>query len=323
MYTRLGDQGLARQSAHRAIEEATRCNDRATLGKAHGLLALDYYWGGKSVQALEHGTQAEVLLAETAQHWWLGMAHFYVAVNHLLLGQFADCAAAANRARAVGETIGDPRLQCYAAFTIGWLAASLGERETALDACERSRKLSPDPVSRVYASGFLGLANVETGDAPAAIPLLESTVSELERFGFPQWHGMFMTLLGEAYRQRGEIERAVELAVRGMDITKRCRYSLGIGIGQRVLGAIAFARGALADAETAFTDALGTFASIDARFEIARSRLDLARVAFAQGHDEVARTHVREAHRTFVQAEAPAYVRRAEQLAAERGVPLR
>ena len=33
--------------------------------------------------------------------------------------------------------------------------------------------------------------------------------------------------------------------------------------------------------------------------------------------------HVREAHRTFVQAEAPVYVRRAEQLAAERGVPLR
>jgi len=82
-------------------------------------------------------------------------------------------------------------------------------------------------------------------------------------------------------------------------------------------------RGALADAETAFTDALWTFASIDAVFEIARSPLDLARVAFAQGHDEAARTHVREAHRRFVQAEAPAYVRRAEQLAAERGVPLR
>ena len=323
MYTRLGNQDLAGHSAHRAIEEATRGNDRATLGKAHGLLALYHFWGGKPAQGLEHGTQAEVLLAQTAQHWWLGMAHCYVAFNHLVLGQFAECEAAASRARAVGETIGDPRLQCYAAFTIGWMAGSRGDRESAVDACERSRKLSADPVSRAYATAFLGLAHVETGDAPAAIPLLQSAVSELERFGLLQWYGWFMTVLGEAYRQRGDIERAVELATQGIDLTKRCGYVLGIGVGQRVLGAIALARGALAAAETAFTDALGTFASIDAVFEIARSRLDLARVAFAQGHDEAARTHVREAHRAFVQAEAPVYVRRAEELAAERGVPLR
>jgi class 3 adenylate cyclase/tetratricopeptide (TPR) repeat protein len=322
MYTRLGHQDMARASAHRAIEEAKRCGDRATLGKAHGLLALDYYWAGKSVEGLEHGREALVLLEETSQHWWLGMAHFYVAMNYLLLGRFAGCEEAAGQARAVGETIGDPRLQCYAAFTVGWMAATRGEHGGAREACERSRKLSPDPVSRVYATGFLGLAHVEAGDLTAAIPLLESAIAELERFGFPQWHGMFTTLLGDAYRQRGEFDRAVALANQGIAITTRCGYLLGVGLGQRILGRIAIGRGALGEAEAALTEALRTFDSIESEFEIARTRLELAGVAFGRGRDATARSLLREAHRTFVAASVPAYVRRAEQLAAERGVSL-
>ena len=41
-------------------------------------------------------------------------------------------------ARAVGEAISDTRLQCYAAFTSGWVAAWRGDSSLAIDDCERS-----------------------------------------------------------------------------------------------------------------------------------------------------------------------------------------
>src|SRR5207244_1962060 len=170
-------------------------------------------------------------------------------------------------------------------------------------------------------TGFAGLAQVEAADANAAIPHLQAAITELERFGFPQWHGMFTALFADAHRQQGQLDRAAELVARGIEITTRCGYFLGMGIGQRVLGRIARARGSVAEAETALTKALETFAAIDAAFEVARTRLELADLMSTRGHDAVPAL-LREAYRTFVDAAAPAYVRRAREIAAARGIAL-
>jgi tetratricopeptide (TPR) repeat protein len=44
MLSRLGNPDLAQQSARRAIDEANRCGDAATLGTAHRLLCLEGHW---------------------------------------------------------------------------------------------------------------------------------------------------------------------------------------------------------------------------------------------------------------------------------------
>ena len=57
MYSRLGDQRRATASAERAIEAATDAGDLATLGKAHGLLALEGHWSGQTTDGIAHGSQ--------------------------------------------------------------------------------------------------------------------------------------------------------------------------------------------------------------------------------------------------------------------------
>lgn len=322
MYSRLGNQERAVDSAQRAIDEATRCADEATLGKAHGLLALEGHWSGRAAEGIEHGQQAVSLLERSGQHWWLGMAHFYVAVNYLLLGRFELALNASAQAQAVGERIADPRLQSYAAFVDSWTEASRGEWETAIDECQRSRKLAPDPVSSAYASAWLGYAYVEKGDFVEALPVLHQAIRELERFGFPQWHGLFTVVLAEAYRLNGQVERALELANQGLKITTRAKYWYGVGFGHRALGRIALAKSALNEAEMRLTGALQTFAGIEAQFEAGRTRLDLAAVAHTHGNREIARTQLKEAYRLFRALEVPRYVERTEQLARQLGIDL-
>ena len=125
MHSRLGDQRRACDNAARAIEAATRAGDEGTLGKAHGLLALEGHWSGNTADGIAHGRKSlRLLRAHPQQRWWLGMTHFYLAMNHLVQGDFEAALAEANRADAVGKEIGDPRLQTYAAFTVGWVEAT-------------------------------------------------------------------------------------------------------------------------------------------------------------------------------------------------------
>jgi ATP/maltotriose-dependent transcriptional regulator MalT len=180
--------------------------------------------------------------------------------------------------------------------------------------------VSPDPVSHVYASGFLGYVHVERGEPGEAIALLEHAVQELARFGFPQWHGMFTASLAEAYRLSGDASQAQSLAHRGLEISRGARYWFGVGYGQRVLARIARSADALDEAESELTEALETFQSIGAEFEVARVRLELADLAGHRGDRERARTRLEPARRTFERLRVPHYLDRADRLARELGL---
>jgi DNA-binding winged helix-turn-helix (wHTH) protein/tetratricopeptide (TPR) repeat protein len=280
MYSRLGDQRRAADNAERAIAEAERAGDVATSGKAHGLLALEGYWSGNTNDGIPHGEEAVRRLGPLPdQRWWLGMAHFYLAANHLLTGRFDAALAEAARADAVGKAIGDPRLQTYAGFTTGWIEASRGEHERAIAACRHSASQAPDRVSRAYATMFLGLALVEGGAHTEAEALLEPVVGELAEFGFPQWHSLAMALLAECRRVHGQRDDAAALVVQALQIATRAQYWYGVGVAHRIAARIAVDRHDAAEADRSLKLALDTFTRIDARFEIARSRTDLALLA--------------------------------------------
>ena len=71
------------------------------------------------------------------------MTHFYLAMNHLLTGHFDAALEEAARADSVGKEIGDPRLQTYAGFTVGWVEASRGRPPRPIAICRRASSRRP------------------------------------------------------------------------------------------------------------------------------------------------------------------------------------
>ncbi|HEV8253340.1 MAG TPA: AAA family ATPase [Vicinamibacteria bacterium] len=320
MYSRLGDQRRAAANAERAIEVADKIGDVVTRAKAHGLLALEGHWSGRADEGIAHGEEAvRVLRAHPEQAWYLGMAHFYVGMNHLHAGRFDHALAATARADETGKEMGDPRLQCYAGFLSGWLEASRGNAEAAIALCETSRDRAPDRVSHAYATMLLGYSLLEYGDAGRARGLLEPVVEELRGFGFPQWHGWAATLTAEAYRAFGQLAEAAAFAQRGLEVARQAEYWYAVGFAHRVTGRIAGDHGRPDEAAAALQQALDTFERVGAAFESARTRLELARLAHAAGDEGQARVELLAACGAFSNLDTPLYRERAALLAAELG----
>jgi tetratricopeptide (TPR) repeat protein len=169
------------------------------------------------------------------------------------------------------------------AWTLGYIYAMRGEADRAIAACVRSLDGSPNPLNTALALGFLGYAETAKGDADAAIGHLEDAVTRMSQFRLRQNHGWFMTFLGEAYLLKGDRDRAQTLARRGLQLARDARFLFGVGYGERALGRIAAARGAWAEAQQQLEAACRTFESIGARFELARTHLDLAAIAGGAG----------------------------------------
>ena len=279
MHSRLGDQRRACENASRAIAAATRAGDEETLGKAHGLLALEGHWSGNTADGISHGrTSVDLLRAHPQQRWWLGMTHFYLALNHLVQGDFEAALDEAHRADATGKEIGDPRLQTYAAFTVGWVEATRRNDAAAVAACQRGLGQAPDRVSRAYASMILGLALIGQKDHDQARTILEPMVAELKGFSFPQWHGFATALTAETYRLDARLDVAGTLVKRALDLMTRAQYGYGVAFAQRVAARIALDRGAWDEATATFDDASRTFERIGARFEARQTRDERDRV---------------------------------------------
>ena len=272
MYSRLGDQRRAAANAERAIASATEAGDQATLGKAHGLLALEGHWSGQTADGIAHGTAAVALLTPRSdQRWWLGMTHFYLALNHLLTGRFDAALGEAAKADDVGKDIGDPRLQTYAGFAVGWVEATRGRSAEALEICRRAHEQAPDRVSRAYASMILGWALLEDGKHLEALERLQPTVTEIEGFGFPQWQALTAVFTAEALRREGRLAEAESMVERGLGVAAGAEYWYAVGFAQRTAGHILRDQGLPQEASLKLAEAAKTFDRIGATFEAGRT----------------------------------------------------
>ncbi|HEU4370934.1 MAG TPA: sigma 54-interacting transcriptional regulator, partial [Methylomirabilota bacterium] len=272
----LGDQERAVEAAHRALEEAERCDDRATIGKACYVLAYGDYWQGRPSAGVEHGRQAVSLLEGTHERFWLGLAHWVVAISHAHMGDFERGLEAMVHAEVIAEETRDPQLLCTVAWSSGMMQTGRGDYDAGIAACRRAVEISPNPVNTALARGFLGVCHLEKGEAEEAIPLLEESAERLAQFEIRQTQGWYLALLAEAHLLSGRADRAAELAAQGLQISRDARYANGVGWAQRALGRLALLRQSPAEAEARFTDALDTFGSVGARFEEARTHMALA-----------------------------------------------
>ena len=328
----LGNPEDATTHARRSIAAAEREGDRVTAGKARYVLSRDGFWIGELAEGLSHGLRALELLE--GERWWQGQAYWVNGFHHFVLGRFEKALESMERARAIGEDLGDPRLDT--SWSTGYFLASMGDWEAGIAACRGGVERARDPLNTAAALGFLGYAYLEQGDQEQAVPTLEKAVEKLREAGMQQLFGWFAVYLGEAYLTAGRWEEARERATEGLETTRAARFRFGEALGERALGRIALGRvlrardgsgegvsdeGApstelLAEAERHLRRAHDRFTGLEAPFERARTLLDLARLVHLRDRSDDAARHLSVARACFVELGATAHVAAVDRLIA-------
>jgi tetratricopeptide (TPR) repeat protein len=309
-----GDRNQAAAAAERALAEAERCSDRATLGKTWYVLAVEDLWRSQPRSGVAHAQTAVTLLQDTGERYWLGIAYWMLGYHQSVLGDFDAALATLAQAGAVGEALADPRLQSYATFTIGFNLALRGERQAAVDACARAMEYARDPFTRAVSLGMLGYAYLEQGEPGNAIPRLEEAIRHFAEFQTHQYILMFGAYLSEACVQAGDLAHGRELAERVLELAKRFLWPVGSGWAHRALGQVERHGSDRAGARAHYEKALEIFASIPVPLEIGRTHLALAELAQEEGRTSDATGHLESAGRLFAASQLQVHLDRTERV---------
>jgi tetratricopeptide (TPR) repeat protein len=277
---------------------------------------------GRFLQGLAHAQRAVALLEGPTDPYQRGRAYYALAVLYCFLGRFPAALAATSEMAAIGRASGDRRLQSQAAWLRGWTYTRCGEWQAGLVSCQNAMEYAPDAFETALNLGVLGEMYLEKGDVTQALPVLESAVQEAQLYRSQQVQSWFKVLLGETYRMHNQLEKAQDLAVQGLKLARRINHPWGIGLAQGTLGRIAHTSSNLAEAVMHLQDARATFNVIQARYDLARTHLDLASLARTWGNHDAATTHLSTAYVWFKKLQVPRWVERTEQLAQEYGVTL-
>lgn len=324
----LGDSEAAYRHARRALEEAARSGDEVTMGKASYELARETYVIGRPGEGIAHGRQAVALLERADEPWWLGQALWTLGLLLLHVGDFGPALELTERLRGLGESIGERRMQAYAASVAGRVYTVMGDTEAAVAATDDALRLAVDPVTRTITHGYAGAAHLEAGDAEGAIARFEEAIAQFGVLGGSggyrnnQIGSWFTALLAEAYLLKGETDRAAELTAAARAAAAGAGWPVGLGYIQRTDARVARARGDLPDAERGARQALETFNACGAAAQLARSRLVLGEVLADLGKADAAASELGSAREAFAHMRAPRLVERAERLAGALGLRL-
>jgi tetratricopeptide (TPR) repeat protein len=234
------------------------------------------------------------------------------------MGEFEPAIEMATRGHAIGESIGDARIQSYALWNLGWYQASRGAADAGIAACQQSLQQSPDPFNTTAAAGWLGYAYLEARQPALAVPYLEQSLASWTQYEYGPLIGLFTGWLADALRGTGDLEQAAQLAQRALDLSRRLEFWWAAGWAERLLGHIARKRGDPHLARKRFGGALATYQSIHSRFEMARTLLALTELSRDLGDEPQAERLLREAHELFTAVGADQYLTGASRVTAWR-----
>jgi len=290
-----GNLGEARTWAARAVGDAEMAGEVATLGRACHVMAYECWWSGRPREGIGWGHRSVACLERSRDRGWLATAHWGVSVNHYLLGELGLAREHLRKIVPRADSVADPRLLMLGFWWAGFLAAEMGDTETAVDEAERALGLVTDTYNRALCAGFLGYAYLTAGDVARATGRLEEGLTLSAEAGVRPHESWFGACLAEAWSLGGEPARARALAQRALDLAHEIELPWVAGVALRALGRAALGLRDVANAESAFREALAAFGAIPSAVWIARTRLDLGELALARGDRESAVAHLGEA----------------------------
>jgi class 3 adenylate cyclase/tetratricopeptide (TPR) repeat protein len=321
-YSFLGQREHARLMSLEALQQAQQTGDKLTMAKIHAWLAMEMNFTGDFRHSIEHGQQALSLLDSTQESFLIGESLYFLGLTYAFSGDFSRALELATRLHTIGESVGDRRLQVWGLITIGLTYNLQGEWEASLEVLQHASIVSPDAFETALVIGFLGANYLGRGNLAEAVSTLEQAVDQADQYRSRQVQSWFNTYLSEAYLQNGQIDKAYRFGYQAFTLAENSQHPRGIALAQHILGRIAHASGNLTEAKSHLHKALVTFCSLPARYDLARTHLDLASLAHTQNDVDTATTHLSTAYAWFQKLRIPKWMERTEQLAQEYGVTL-
>ena len=308
----LGHRQEAAESLLSSLDEARAAGDEAIMGRVHRALATECVYSGKPLaEAIAHARDAVSLLRRANDKFWLSQALFTLGYCCTFAGDFDEALKAASELAAFGDANNIGRAKANAAMSAGLARATRGEGEAGIELCEEALRISPDRFETAFILACLGRAHLEAGHAARAVAALQQAVELADQVRSLQFRAWFRTMLSEAHLLDGDAGKAGLIAGEALTGATGAGFRLGIGLSKQALGMVAARRSDHVEAARNLEEAVTILAAIGARFEAARTRLELAAIAEASGDREAARWQRQAARTAFAEAGARAYVERA------------
>ena len=321
-----GDVDAALEHGRRALALAERSNDFALqaetklrLGQVHHALG-DY----REAAAILASPLTALPPALRLERFGLPLVFAVGCRSWLIralteLGRFEEGFRHAEEAAAIAETVAQPFSRVVATWSLGLLCVRKGEAARAVDALRPALEAARQWSIAVWTprlATLLGSALALSGDAAAALPLLEQAAEQNAAMGARRDHAAALIALGEALLVAGR--RAEALRVGGT-VVEQARSLKDRGIeawAQRLAGEAALPE---ATATAAFTAALELAGTLGMAPLAAHCRLGLGRGALAAGRVEDARRLLQEAADAYAVLAMRPWLERARAEAARLG----
>jgi len=272
------------------LSAAAAGNTRTLLAMARGMMLL-YGIYGSTVDAAGLFAWAASVLREAGD----GEATDMVTARGVLLGyqgfflngagRTGEALPALEEGRSLLQAAGDEQALANLLVSLGSANLYAARFEAALACYTQAARLTEtsDRFTHLWATLFLGVAALLTGDLPAAERVLQDNVEAWRAMGLERGLSNALVLLGETLRLGGRVAEAEALVREGLQIAATTRDGGSLGIALRELGALAVERGELEEAHYLFAE---SYESLYARHDYAvagRSRAMLVRVEIARG----------------------------------------
>ena len=125
----------------------------------------------------------------------------------------------------------------------------------------------------------LGQMHIYQGNWDEALTFLNHSQDTFILAGSDEYLPELERRWGEIYLRTGELDQALDHALRSVELAVEQSHPLEEGLSCRILGRVHLARGEDEPAEAALRQSLQIFTDLDSKYEIAKTKLSLVRSA--------------------------------------------
>ena len=339
------------RAGERAAQLAARVGDDRVLAEAEDVRGYALCLLGRIEEGLEILERARALAESTDHPVALSNILGHLALTHLFHGSFAAAGREAEGAVAAARRLGDPQLVMiwkpligmhrtlvgdwrdarrqiveatpadegnalpYPLFELGWLELLEGAWNRSAHLLELGARIaerSGHLQSLRYAAHFLAQLDVLSGNPDRAIARLTPL---LDRPGLEEQDVTFLLpCIAWAHLERGELDRAQELAVGAVERAQRQHHLLARVVGLRVLGMALGKRERWVEAERVLEEGRGLAHSLPFPYAEARALREQGILDQRTGKPERAGERLTEALTIFARLGARRDVEQTERL---------